>query len=228
MDQLRHHLWQRTVQLVAIEISRFRFHELAYQEPLLKRAKAERVEPRDSAPSAQFLCPSPLLPSLKTRLRPQKNRRLWPADFPTEDSQKSCKFEVAEQAKPQPTPRLLPPMMMIMMMLMMMRREVMRRMRIPSKLQRICEPKGVSEKVEADGLLVQQWKAKGHSRTQLVQGMTDAISWSHPHLNYAGRLLQQAEAVQEDGAFPEKGGFYSVAQGEPQLTLYGTCMCRCV
>ena len=87
-------------------------------------------------------------------------------DCPTEDLQE-CKFEVAENAPEAAHP---PPDDDD-------EDEEAWKKRYNSceaKLRRICEPKGVSGKLEADSQLVQQWKAKGHTRTQLVKLMMEA------------------------------------------------------
>ena len=147
------------------------------------------MEPRDSVSDESTGSATPLpvpatrlteledsAPAPKENLRPTQVALLAghaQGDFP-EHSQKSCKSEVA-QAKP--AARRPPPT------------DddddegsdeededtfKKRYYACEAKLRRICEPKGVSGKVEADGPLVQQWKAKGHTRTQLVKLMMEA------------------------------------------------------
>ena len=46
--------------------------------------------------------------------------------------------------------------------------------RMDAKLRRLCMPKAKSGKIEADPILVRDWKMKGHTRTQLVKLMIES------------------------------------------------------
>ena len=195
LDRLRHHLLQRTCALGI----HFKLHESANasKEPCHKRAKIERAEPGSVVTASSTSVPPPITPAAPPKLasrdvedtsalatapepnpKPTKEALLAghaQGDCPTEGSQ-ACMFEAPEQAS---VAEALPPP-----------DESddddddddeendagwkKRYNACEAKLRRICEPKGVSGKIEADSQLVKDWQAKGHTRTQLVKLMMEA------------------------------------------------------